>query len=283
MDYWKKRTLANEGKAQRIAAEYAKRQRKALLQAKNKIDNYLDYVLVQLEYGVSPISRTQLWQASKYIELKQQIEKELNLIATQQIEDIKQATRQIFEETLETDLDDLLGKSQHYSLRTDTLMAQNLNSAWSGMDYSQRVWTNTNELAARLEKDISDLIILGKSPNEIKEAIMFDFNVGFDIADRLIRTEASYSFNQASMTAYKQADIYYIKFLPERDEKLCSRCRELANTNGGIYHIGEEPQLPVHPRCRCCYAPYIKLDAAEYKAQEKVKTLQKSNKELKFL
>ena len=77
MDYWKKRTLANEGKAQRIATEYAKRQRKALLQAKNKIDNYLDYVLVQLEYGVSPISRTQLWQASKYIELKQQIEKEL--------------------------------------------------------------------------------------------------------------------------------------------------------------------------------------------------------------
>lgn len=259
MDYWKKRTLANEGKAQRIATEYAKRQRKALLQAKNKIDNYLDYVLVQLEYGVSPISRTQLWQASKYIELKQQIEKELNLIATQQIEDIEQATRQIFEETLETDLDDLLGKSQHYSLRTDTLMAQNLNSAWSGMDYSQRVWTNTNELAARLEKDISDLIILGKSPNEIKEAIMFDFNTAYDVADRLVRTEASYAFNSANMASYKAAGLQYIKLLPERDEKLCSRCRELANENGGIYEINEAPTLPVHPRCRCCYSPVVNL------------------------
>lgn len=275
MDYWKERTQANEAKAQRTAAEYAKRQRKLLLQAKKQIDNYLDYVLVQLEYGVNPISRTQLWQASKYIELKQQIEKELNQIATQQIEDIKEATKLVFEETLETDLDDLLGKSQNYSIRPDALMRQNLNSAWSGMDYSQRVWVNTNELAARLEKDISDLIVLGKSPNEIKEAIMYDFNVAYDVADRLIRTEVSYAYNQANMTAYKQADIYYIKFLPERDEKLCGRCRELANTNGGIYPIGEEPQLPIHPRCRCCYAPYIKLDAAEYKAQEKVKTLQK--------
>ena len=259
MDYWKERTQANEAKAQRTAAEYARRQRKLLLQAKKQIDNYLDYVLVQLEYGVNPISRTQLWQASKYIELKQQIEKELNQIATQQIEDIKEATKLVFEETLETDLDDLLGKSQNYSIRPDALMRQNLNSAWSGMDYSQRVWVNTNELAARLEKDISDLIVLGKSPNEIKEAIMYDFNVAYDVADRLIRTEVSYAYNQANMTAYKQAGLTYVKYLPERDDKLCSRCSELANANGGIYPINEAPQLPIHPRCRCCYSPVVNL------------------------
>ena len=242
-----------------------------MLQAKKQIDNYLDYVLVQLEYGVNPISRTQLWQASKYIELKQQIEKELNQIATQQIEDgikinkedmekdIKEATKLVFEETLETDLDDLLGKSQNYSIRPDALMRQNLNSAWSGMDYSQRVWVNTNELAARLEKDISDLIVLGKSPNEIKEAIMYDFNVAYDVADRLIRTEVSYAYNQANITAYKQAGLTYVKYLPERDDKLCSRCSELANANGGIYLIGEAPQLPIHPRCRCCYSPVVNL------------------------
>ena len=33
---------------------------------------------------------------------------------------------------------------------------------------------------------------------------------------------------------------------------------------------------------RCCYAPYVELDAAEYKTQEKVKSLQKSDKELEF-
>lgn len=260
MDYWKKRTLANEEKASRLAASYAKRQRQALEKAYKQIENYLNALYVQINYGgADKITRTQLWQYSKYLELEQQIRKELNNVAIQQIEDIKEVTQRVFEETLETDLEELLGTSKHYSINSESLMKQNLNSAWSGLDYSKRVWINTNELAERLKNDINDMIVLGKSPNQIKEALMWDFNTAYDVADRLVRTEASYAFNSANMASYKAAGLQYIKLLPERDEKLCSRCRELANENGGIYEINEAPTLPVHPRCRCCYSPVVNL------------------------
>lgn len=261
MDYWKKRTLANEDKAQRIAAEYAKRQRKLLLETYKRIEANLNALYTQINYGgIDQITRTQLWRYSKYLELEEQIRNDLQTAGIKQIEDIKEATQRVFEETLETDLEELLKTSKHYSFQTEQLMRQNLNSAWSGMDYSQRVWRNTNELAARLQEHISDMITLGKMPEEIREAIMFDFDVSYDVADRLIRTEASYAFNTANITSYKAAGLEEVKFLPERDMKLCDRCKELADYNGGIYKINEAPQLPVHPRCRCCYSPVVALN-----------------------
>ena len=91
MDYWQKRTLANEEKASRLAASYAKRQRQALEKAYKQIENYLNALYVQINYGgADKITRTQLWQYSKYLELEQQIRKELNNVAIQQIEDIKE-------------------------------------------------------------------------------------------------------------------------------------------------------------------------------------------------
>ena len=266
MDYWQKRTLANEEKASRLAASYAKRQRQALEKAYKQIENYLNALYVQINYGgADKITRTQLWQYSKYLELEQQIRKELNNVAIQQIKDIKEVTQRVFEETLETNLEELLRISKHYSINSESLMKQNVNSAWSGLDYSKRVWTNTNELAERLKNDINDMIVLGKSPNQIKEALMRDFNTAYDVADRLVRTEASYAFNSANMASYKAAGLQYIELLPERDKKLCSRCGELANENSGIYEINKAPTLPVHPRCRCCYSPVVNLNQSNIK------------------
>ena len=266
MDYWQIRTLANEEKASRLAASYAKRQRQALEKAYKQIENYLNALYVQINYGgADKITRTQLWQYSKYLELEQQIRKELNNVAIQQIEDIKEVVQRVFEETLETNLEELIKISKYYSLNSSSLMKQNVNSAWSGLDYSKRVWINTNELAERLRDHINDMIVLGKSPNQIKEALMRDFNTAYDVADRLVRTEVSYAFNSANMASYKAAGLQHIKLLPGRDEKLCSRCRELANANGGIYEINKAPTLPVHPRCRCCYSPVVSLNQSNIK------------------
>lgn len=44
---------------------------------------------------------------------------------------------------------------------------------------------------------------------------------------------------------------------------------------GDIYTVGKAPTLPIHSRCRCRHAPYVKLFFAEHKAQQKAKTIQK--------
>lgn len=36
-------------------------------------------------------------------------------------------------------------------------------------------------------------------------------------------------------------------------------CSKVASKSNGIYPIDEAPTLPLHPRCRCCYAPVVNL------------------------
>ena len=259
------------------------RQREALTRTYKRLENYLNAMFTELEYGgIDYISRTDLWRCSKYLELEEEIRKELQSVGIKQIDDIKEVLSRVYDEVLETDLADLLKNSKQHSFQSKSLLKQNLNASWSGEDYSKRVWKNTNELAARLSDHITDMVTLGRSPTDIKKQVIRDFNTSYNVADRLIRTEASHAFNSASIDSYKQAGVKYVEIIPERDGRLCALCSKVASKNNGIYPIDEAPTLALHPRCRCCYAPYVKLDAAEIKAQEKVKALQSSDKELEF-
>ena len=260
MDYWKKRTLASEDKATRLAASYSKRQREALTRTYKRLENYLNAMFTELEYGgVDYISRTDLWRCSKYLELEEEIRKELQSVGIKQIDDIKEVLSKVYDEVLETDLADLLENSKQHSFQSKSLLKQNLNASWSGEDYSKRVWKNTNELAARLSDHITDMVTLGRSPTDIKKQVIRDFNTSYNVADRLIRTEASHAFNSASIDSYKQAGVKYVEIIPERDGRLCALCSKVASKNNGIYPIDEAPTLPLHPRCRCCYAPVVNL------------------------
>lgn len=128
---------------------------------------------------------------------------------------------------------------------------QFLNQAWSGESYSSRIYNNCNALASKLEKSISDMICLGKSPDEVKKAIMEECNVSYNVANRLIRTEASYTFNTANKERYERMGCKQIEILIEKDA--CDECQELA----GVYEADRVPLVPVHPNCRCCYLPVI--------------------------
>ena len=82
---------------------------------------------------------------------------------------------------------------------------------------------------------------------------MNDLNVCYSYADRLVRTEASHVYNEAAKAAYKEAKVEKIRVLVENDA--CPICKKYKQT----YLLGQEPRLPAHPNCRCCYAPVIDL------------------------
>jgi len=228
------------------------------MDAYKTIVDYINGVHLQIyNQGGKYLTRTDLWRYGKYQQLKEQIERQITELGQQQIKILDELTQKVFEKTLETTLSDLMPKDVNYNLLTKTLEKQNLDIAWSGKNYSQRVWENTNNLASNLHKQISDLIVLGKSPETIKDEVMDTFNVGYDVADRLIRTEASYAYNTASITAYRTAGIRKVEYIADSDDKRCSKCGGYSAV--GIYDIGTEPTLPAHPRCRCCYAPVVEL------------------------
>lgn len=254
--YWRERTKRNEDKAQRIAASYSKKQERLYKQTYNKIDNQINALFTQIN---STITRTQLWQYSKYTQLRDIIQKEVTGIGNTQLTIIDDVITKVFNQTLETTLKGLAPDDKIFTFLRNTQTKQYLNSAWSGKNYSARVWDNTNHLASQLNKHLEDMIVLGKMPEQIKAQIMADMNVGYNVADRLIRTEASYAYNTASITSYKLAGVKEVEYIPENDKLLCDECADNAAANDGIYLLGTEPQLPVHPNCRCCYAPVVEL------------------------
>ena len=258
--YWIERTQRNEDKAQRTAATYSKKQEKLFKSTYRKIDIAVNALFAQINSaGAETVTRSQLWQYSKFIQLRNIVENEVRGIGTGQITIIDEVIDKVFTSTLETTLKDLKPDDKIFTFLRNTQTKQYLNSVWSGKHYSDRVWNNTNHLASQLNKHIEDMITLGKMPDEVKKQLMADMNVGYNAAERLVRTEASYAYNTASITSYKLAGVEQVEYIPERDAELCEICAGNADEDGGFYLLGTQPQLPIHPNCRCCYAPVVEL------------------------
>lgn len=254
--YWQTRARQNEAKAMRLAATYSKRQKRLFNDAYKAIEVDLNDLLLDIAVGSTP-TRTELWRAAKYMRLKQTIEEQANILADKQVGLLDELLQTVFADTIQSELGEVIGKSQRFNVLSNSLLQKAINTAWSGKNYSDRVWTNRDALARKLDKNIADMIVLGKSPNDIKKQLSTDFDVAYNVADRLIRTEASHTYNSAAIDAYKAAGIKQVKYL---HGGRCSNKCDCHSLDGKIFDIGTEPTLPRHPNCICCYAPVVDLE-----------------------
>lgn len=253
MNYWQKRILEEEAKANAIATKAVAKNKQFLQQANRRLKQEILLLQSEIVSTGEAATRTTLWRYGKYVSLQNDIDEQLRLAGTKQVGLLDDATRKVFENTLNTTLGELVGKTTNFHLLNNSTINQAVRQVWKGADYSTRVWNNTNILATRVKHLVDDMLVLGKSAEELSTALSKEFGVSFSNANRLIRTEISHTFNTASITAYQQANISKVEVLVAKDERLCSVCNEAA----GIYDMGQEPTLPIHPRCRCCYAPII--------------------------
>lgn len=250
--YWEDRTAQNEAKAAKTAAKASKEQQKIYKNAYNKINKTLDGLYEEIAIsGRSNVSRSDLWKYKKYIELRNIVGEEINAVGRNQIKLLDTVTEKVFEDTIEKTVSDF---DMNYSKIGHSQLNKVINTNWSGINYSDRIYQNTDELAIRLQEDLTDMVVLGKTPAEVKRKVQEDFNVSYNVADRLIRTETSFIYNAAAIEGYKEAGVKQVKFIAEAD--CCDKCAEYS---GKIFNIGEEPFIPAHPNCRCCYAPVVDI------------------------
>ena len=67
-----------------------------------------------------------------------------------------------------------------------------INSRWLGKNYSERIWTNTQDLADKLKQELLVNLITGRTNEEAAKAIELQMSKGANNARRLIRTESNY-------------------------------------------------------------------------------------------
>lgn len=126
-----------------------------------------------------------------------------------------------------------------------------VNSRWSGENYSERIWGNTQALAQDLKEELLINLVTGRTNREAAEIISNKFGQGASDARRLVRTESNYVSTEMNFKAYEECGIEEYQYLATLDLKTSKICRGL---DGKIYLV-KEKQIgkncpPMHPWCR---------------------------------
>ena len=137
-----------------------------------------------------------------------------------------------------------------------------LNEKWSGLNYSQRVWGNTDILADSLSQILGGAMLSGQSIEKTSKQIKDRFNVSKYYAERLVRTETNHFNNEADAMAYEEMGIDKYVFVATLDNRTSETCQ---NHDGKVYEYKDKEVgvnfPPLHPNCRSKTRGYLGEEA----------------------
>lgn len=158
------------------------------------------------------------------------------------------------------------GYQPMFSAVNNRLIDQIVNDQWSGMNYSQRIWWNTDKLAVDTRQILTTAAMTGESIYKTSRRLSERFGQSMNNSVRLIRTETTYSCNQAELASYSALDIDRYKFVATLDTRTSSICQEL---DGKVFETKDAKagvNLPaMHPNCRSTTIAYFEDGMPQYR------------------
>ena len=139
-----------------------------------------------------------------------------------------------------------------FSLIPKRTIERVVKSPFHGKNYSQRVWDNTAETAAKAQKIIVEGLIKGSSyPRMAQKLARVTSNTYYN-AYRLIQTEVTHFTEMGRFDAYKDIGIEKYTYYATLGSKTCDVCAAL---DGKTFNIDEgiegKNKPPIHPHCMC--------------------------------
>lgn len=232
-----------------LLSEADSRNFEKLLEAyKNKTGAQKREVLAELE---APAYKNRM---KRLDDIDKSINKLINAIASKERDAIGKTMRQVYESSYHhavyeaarmSGLDLQTGPIDEGALETI------LKKKWSGQNYSERVWNNTQKVADALKEELMIGALTGKTEKEMTDSINEQFLSGRNNARRLVRTESSYIHNEAHFQAYRDYGIELYRFVATLDLRTSQICRE---KDGSVYRVDDKKTgvnaPPMHPWCR---------------------------------
>ena len=147
-----------------------------------------------------------------------------------------------------------------------------LDRPWSGANFSERLWSNTDKLAQTVKQEIVNGMIQGINLQTMTKRVSERFETAKkNDVERLLRTEVNYTLNQATLDGYKEAGIEKYEFSATLDSRTSQICSEL---NGEIFEIKKIAvglnYPPMHPRCRSTTIPIIDYESLIKQGREEI-------------
>ena len=136
------------------------------------------------------------------------------------------------------------------------LVRKTLDYPWSGAMFSDRIWLDKEQLGKNLRLGLTQSMILGEDMAHISQRINKNIDTSEYNAMRLARTETKRVTYVAHDDVMADCGIEKVKYRCANggDSRTCKVCLQY---NDEIFERGTEPQLPIHPNCRCLYVAEV--------------------------
>ena len=154
------------------------------------------------------------------------------------------------------------GYDFNFSTLDDNMVEALLQEPWSGKNYSQRIWGNTDILADNLSEILGGAMLSGQGIQLTAKQMRDRFNVSKYYAERLIRTETNHFNNEADALAYEELGVDKYVFVATLDSRTSEICQAMDNQ---VFKYSEREEgvnyPPLHPNCRSKTRGYLGKEA----------------------
>ena len=214
-----------------------------------------DKLLATVEDGRAP-TPADLYALDQYWKMQGQLKNELQKLGDKQADLL---SRRFMEQYKEIYNSVSLPSDAAFSTISKETAQQMINQIWcaDGKSWSERIWGNTEKLAQTLNEELIHCVISGDKTTKLKQVLQERFNVSYNNADMLVRTEMAHIQTQAAQQRYKDYGIKQVEVWVDEDERTCPIC---AKHEGEKYYVTDRMPVPFHPRCRCCMIPVIEFN-----------------------
>lgn len=197
----------------------------------------------------------------RYRAVEKEIYARIKVIAAKGIPLMGEMLKNAYKESYYGNIDDMAKGANvgiRFSILNDRAINEAVNAKWSGKHFSERIWDNTDKLAAESQKLVVKALMSGEALNKTADKLADKFQVSKFQATTLVRTETAHIHNEADFQAYKDVGIKKYKYLATLDYATCGTCQPL---DGMVFDVSQRQEgvnAPVmHPRCRCTTTPDV--------------------------
>ena len=267
MSYWAERqvkaqeilTSKNIRKTEAQLKKYYQTSMKSVLDEFEKTYNKL---LSTIDEGKKP-TPADLYKLDKYWQLQGQLRRELQALGDRQAVLLsKQFETNFFEVYYSFAIP---GADAFTTLSTEAAH-QMINEIWcaDGKSWSARIWENTARLQETLNEGLIECVATGKKPSELRAKLMERFDVSYNRADTLIRTEMAHIQTQAAKKRYQDYGLTEYEILGNDDDSCGNHGVDCHRMNGKKFFYAEmvagKNAPPFHPNCKCCIVPVVEIE-----------------------
>lgn len=239
-NYWQDR-MEN---VQKLTNKQVTQRLKKLYQKANKrINKEVNNIWMQmLEDG--EISTANLYKGMRFSNLQNLLQSELLLLSRENEKYLSSALLKVAEQAY-NDMNTYINKHTDFTIMDTQTAKQIITQQYKGAVFSERIWNNTTKLRGVIENKIIDSTLLGKDVRKVSKELNTLMGGGYSQSKRIVITETSRVYNEGCRQKAQDNGYKTYHLLLEPDA--CEECVALSEKHFNI----NESVLPAHPHCRC--------------------------------